>query len=124
MKFGMRKADILPFMNVKATKFGVGPVYKFIMMVQVEKIPEQLNGWLFLQIGLTEHLKVENIGHRVRSNILRVDLEAGKHITEKLGPGRFKTTAHVINKYHYLTILGGRRILWTGNSPVDFASFW
>ena len=124
MKFGVREADVLPFLNGDATKFNVGPVYKFSTMVQVEKVPEQFNGSLFLQIGLTKHLKVANIGHRVGSNILRVDLEAGKHITKELGSGQFKTMAHMINKYYHLSILGGRRILWTGNSPVDFALFW
>ena len=77
-----------------------------------------------MQIGLTKHLKVANIGHRVRSNILRVDLEAGKHITKKLGSEGFKTTTHIVNKYHHLAILGGGRIFWTGNSSVDFALFW
>ena len=110
MKFGVREADVLPFLNGDAAKFSVGPVYKFSTMVQIEKIPEQFNSWLFLQIGLTKHLKVANIRHRVGSNISRVDLEARKHITEKLGSGRFKTTVHVINKYHYLAVFWGRRI--------------
>ena len=82
MKLCMREAGILPFLNRNTTKFDVGPVYKFSATVQVEEIPEQFNGWLFLQIGLREHLKVANIGHRVRSNVLRVELEASKHITE------------------------------------------
>ena len=104
MMFGVRETDVFPFLNGNANKLSVGPIYKFSTTVQVEKIPEQFNGRLFLQIGLTKHLKVANIGHRVGSNILRVDLEAGKHITEKLGSRRFKTTVHVINKYHYLAV--------------------
>ena len=99
VKFGVWEADILPFLNGDAAKFSVGPVYKFSTTVQVEKIPEQFNGWLFLQIGFTKHLKVANIGHRVGSNILRVDLEASKHITEKLGSRQFKTMTHVISKH-------------------------
>ena len=54
------------------------------MAVQIEVISEQLNGGFFLQISLTKDLKVTNIGHRVRPNILRADLEAGKNVTEEL----------------------------------------
>ena len=119
MKLCIRKADVLPFLNRNAAKFSVGPVYKFSSTVQVEEIPEQFNGWLFLQIGLREQLKMANIGHKVRSNVLRVDLEAGKHITEKLGPGRFKTTAHMINKYNHFSILRFRRALRARDSPMN-----
>ena len=65
-------------------------------------------------------MKVTNIGHRVGSNILRVDLKAGKYITEELAPRRFKATTHVIKKHYYFTISGGRRVFWTGDSPLDF----
>ena len=37
MKFGVREADVLPFLNGDAAKFSVGPVYKFSMTVQIEK---------------------------------------------------------------------------------------
>ena len=37
MKFGVRKADVLPFLNGNAAKFSVGPVYKFSTTVQVKK---------------------------------------------------------------------------------------
>ena len=35
-----------------------------------------------------------------------MELETGKHISEKLRPGRFETTAYVVDKDHYLTLFG------------------
>ena len=48
-----------------------------------------------------------------------VDLKAGQYITEEHGPGRFKATTHVINKYYYFAISGGRRVFWTKNPPMN-----
>ena len=82
MKLGVREADIFPLLNLHSTKSSIGPIYKLSTAVQVEKVSEQLNCGLLLKIDLTKYLEIANIGHRVWSNILRVELEAGKHISE------------------------------------------
>ena len=48
------------------------------------EISEQVNCGLLLKVSFTEHLKIANVGHGVRSNILRVKLEEMKHIMEEL----------------------------------------
>ena len=82
MKLGVREADIFPLLNCHSTKFSIGPICKLSTAVQVEKVSEQLNCGFLLKIDLTKYLEIANIGHRVWSNILRVKLEAGKHISE------------------------------------------
>ena len=51
-------------------------------MFQVEEIPEQQHRWLFLEVNFAEDLKVAYIGHRIRSNVLWVELEACEDILE------------------------------------------
>ena len=82
MKFGVRADDIFPLLNCHSTKFSIGPICKLSTAVQVEKVFEQLNCGLLLKIDLTKYLEIANIGHKILSNILRVELEAGKHISE------------------------------------------
>ena len=82
MRLGVREADILPLLNRHPTKLSVGSVCELCVTVSIKEIPEQFNRGLFLKIGLTKYLEIANIGHRVWSNILRVELEAGKHISE------------------------------------------
>ena len=81
MKFGVRADDIFPLLNCHSTKFSIGPICKLSTAVQVEKVSEQLNYGLLLKIDLAKYLEIANIGHRVWSNILRVELEAGKHVS-------------------------------------------
>ena len=81
--FGMRKIYFFPFLNRYTAKYSIGAITKFCTAVQMEEISEKFNCWLLLQIDFTEDLKVANIGHGVRSNILRVELEACKHIQEE-----------------------------------------
>ena len=50
----------------------------------MKKVSKELNSWFFLKVNFAEHLKVTYIGHRIWSNVLRMELEAGKHILEKL----------------------------------------
>ena len=83
MMLGVRETGIFSFLNGHPAKLGVGSVRKFYMAVQVEEISKQLNCGLLLQISLTEYLKIANIGHRVWSNILRVELEASQHVMEE-----------------------------------------
>ena len=74
-----------------------------------------------MQVNLTKNLEIANIGYRVRPNILRADLEAGKNITKELWTGRAKPVTQIVSENNYLSILGLRRIFWTGNSLVyDF----
>ena len=80
--FGMRKIDFFPFLNRHSAKFSIGAVIKFSAAVQVEEVPEEFNSWFFLKVNFTEHLEIADVGHRVRSNVLRMELEAGKYITE------------------------------------------
>ena len=80
--FGVRKLDISPFLNRHPAKFSIGPVCKFSTTVQLKEVSEKLDGRFFLQINLTKHLEIADIGPRVRSNVLRADLEAGKYIAE------------------------------------------
>ena len=80
--FSMRKIDFFPFLNRHPAKFSIGAVGKFSTAVQVEEVSEKFNSQFFLQINFTEHLEIANVGHRVRSNVLRVELEVGKYITE------------------------------------------
>ena len=84
MKLGVREIDISPLLNCHPTKLSVRSVCEFCMMVQIKEISEQFNYGFFLKIGLTKHLEITNVGHRVWSNILRVELEAGKNIMEEL----------------------------------------
>ena len=80
---GVREADIFPLLNCHPAKFSIGSVCKFCTMVQVEEISKQFNCGILLKISLAKYLEIANIGHRVGSNILRVELEASKDITEK-----------------------------------------
>ena len=80
--FGMRKLTSFLFLNRHSAKFSIGAVRKFSMAVQVEEVSEKFNSWFFLQINFTEHLKIANVGHRVRSNVLRAELKTGKYIME------------------------------------------
>ena len=83
MKLGVREANIFPLLNRHSTKFSVGSVCKLCTTVQIEEIPKQFNCGLLLKISLAKYLEIANIGHRVWSNILRVELEASKHVTEE-----------------------------------------
>ena len=84
MQLCMRKFNLFYFLNGDATKFSIGSIYKFSAPVQMEEIPEQLHSWLFLEVRFTENLKISYIRYRIGSNILRVVLKDGKHISEKL----------------------------------------
>ena len=50
----------------------------------MEEVPEELNNWFFLKVNFTKHLEIAYVGHGVRSNVLRMELEASKYISEKL----------------------------------------
>ena len=50
----------------------------------MEKVSKEFNSWFFLKVNFTEHLKIAYVGHRVGSNILRMELEAREYIPEKL----------------------------------------
>ena len=50
----------------------------------MEEVPEELNGWFFLKVNFIEHLEIAYVGHRVWSNVLRMELVASKYIPEKL----------------------------------------
>ena len=80
--FGMRKIDLFPFLNRHSAKFSIGAVRKFSMAVQVEEVIEEFNSRFLLQINFTEHLEIADVGHRVRSNVLRMELEVDKYIPE------------------------------------------
>ena len=82
--FGMRKIYFFPFLNRYTAKYSIGAITKFCTVVQVEEVSKKVNRRFLLQINFTEHLEVANIGHRIRSNVLRVELEADKYIPEKL----------------------------------------
>ena len=82
--FGMRKIDFFPFLNRHSAKFSIGAVRKFSAAVQVKEVPEEFNSRFFLKVNFTEHLKIADVGQRVRSNVLRMELEVGKHILKKL----------------------------------------
>ena len=87
MKLGVREIDISPVLNCHPTKLSVGFVCEFCATVQIKEISEQFNCGFFLKIGLTKHLEIANIGHRVWPNILRVELQVRKNITEDFDPG-------------------------------------
>ena len=82
MKLGVREADIFPLLNSHSTKFSIGSVCKLCTMVQIEEIPKQFNRGLLLKISLAKYLEIANIGHRVWSNVLRMELETRKYILE------------------------------------------
>ena len=82
MKLGVRETDIFPLLNRHPTKLSVGSVCELCATVQIKEISKQFKCGFFVKIGLTKQLQIANIGHRVWSNILRVELEAGKHISE------------------------------------------
>ena len=50
----------------------------------MEEILKELNSWFFLKVNFVEHLKVSYIGHRIWSDVLRMELKTSKHIQEKL----------------------------------------
>ena len=50
----------------------------------MEKVSKELHSWFFLKVNFAEHLKVAYIGHRIWSNVLRMELKTSKHIPEKL----------------------------------------
>ena len=83
MKLSVREADIFPLLNSHSTKFSVGSVYKLCTTVQIEEIPKQFNRGLLLKISIAKYLEIANIGYRVCSNVLRMELEASKYISEE-----------------------------------------
>ena len=50
----------------------------------MKKVSEEFNRWFFLKVNFTEYLEVAYVGHRIWSNVLRMELKAGKHISEEL----------------------------------------
>ena len=82
VQLSMRKFNLFSFLNGDTTEFSIGSVCKLCMTVQVEEIPKQFNCGLFLKISLAKYLEIANIGHRVWSDVLRMELEASKHISE------------------------------------------
>ena len=50
----------------------------------MEKISKELNSWFFLKVNFAEHLEIAYVGHKVWSNVLRMELETRKHIPKKL----------------------------------------
>ena len=80
--FGMRKIDFFPFLNRHSAKFSIGSVRKFSAAVQVEEVPEEFNSRFYLKVNFAKYFEIADVGHRVRSNVLRMELEAGKYITE------------------------------------------
>ena len=50
----------------------------------MEEIPEELNSWFLLKVNFAEHLEVAYVGHIIRSDVLRMELNAGKNISEDL----------------------------------------
>ena len=46
----------------------------------MEEVPEEFNSWFLLKVNFTEHLEIVDVGHRVRSNVLRMELEVGKYM--------------------------------------------
>ena len=84
MMSGMRKIDFFPFLNRHSAKFSIGAVREFSAAVQVEVVPEEFNSWFFLKVNFAEYLEMTYVGHRIRSNILWMELEASKYTPEKL----------------------------------------
>ena len=72
-----------------------------------------------MQINLAKYLKITNIGHRVRSNILRVELEAGEYILEIFSSGRAKPSVQMMYKNNYFSILRFRRVFSNRDSPMN-----
>ena len=87
MKLGVREADIFPFLNSHSTKFSIGSVCKLCTTVQIEEIPKHFNCGFLLKISLAKYLEIANIGHRVWSNVLRMDLEAASTSRKNFDPG-------------------------------------
>ena len=50
----------------------------------MEEIPKELNSRFLLKVNFAEHLEIAYVGHRIWSNVLRMELKAGKHIPEEL----------------------------------------
>ena len=50
----------------------------------MEKIPKKLHRWFFLKVNFAKHLEIAYFGHIIWSNVLRMELKAGKHIPEEL----------------------------------------
>ena len=82
MKLGVREIDISPVLNCHPTKLSVGFVCEFCATVQIKEISEQFNCGILLKISLTKDLEMAHVGHRVWADVLRVELKAGKHISE------------------------------------------
>ena len=70
----------------------------------MKEIPEQLHSWLFLKIDFAEYLKFAYIWHRVRTNILWMELEACEDIPEFFWSGRWEAPIHVIRKHNNFVV--------------------
>ena len=84
MESGMRKDCVSPFLNTDPAQFLMRSAGELSAPVQVKEIPEQIDRRLFLQVHLGENLKITDIGNRIGPYVLRVKLEGGKCIPEKL----------------------------------------
>ena len=50
----------------------------------MEKVREDLKRWFFLKVNFTEYLEVAYVGHRIWSDVLRMELKTSKDIPEEL----------------------------------------
>ena len=48
----------------------------------MKEIPKQFDCRFLLQINLTEDLEVADVGHRIWTDVLRVQLKVGQYISE------------------------------------------
>ena len=90
------------------------PVYLRV----IKEVSEQFNSWFFLQVNFTKHLEVADIGHRVRPNVLRMELEVGKYMTDKFWSGRAKPSVQMLHKHNHFFILRFRRVFGTRDSSI------
>ena len=74
----------LSALNRDASKFQAKAIGALVLPVQIKILSKELHGRLFLKVNLTEYLEVADIGYRIGSDILRVEVEKMEDFSEEL----------------------------------------
>jgi hypothetical protein len=82
-QYSCRKNDISSPLNGNSTKLETRSIGHLSLAVVIEILSEQINLRLLLKVHFAEDLKVEYIGNRVGTNVLRMKIIKMKNIPEE-----------------------------------------
>ena len=87
-------------------------------------IAKNIDRGFFLEIYLTQNLELTDIGDRIRTYVLRMELEKVQNISKEFRPGWAEATMEVISENNNLSIFGFWSFLQTRNPPMNDILSW